>query len=307
MLFPVSLMEVPFPGSLFIQKDNNGELHFEYLASLDVFFPLLHGPFGEDGTVQGLLEMNGSSYVGSAVLGSAICMDKAICKDILFAHQLPVLDYEVFYKQDIHEHLEQVTQRSEAISAYPLYVKPANLGSSVGITKCTNREMLISGLQNASQYDLRVIVEKGIPSAREFEISVLGNTKPEASVPGEIVPSDDFYTYQAKYHDDRTQLIIPAEIDDDVKQYMQQIAVKAFMVVDCAGMARVDFLMDSNTEELFISEINTIPGFTPNSMYPKLWQASGKNYSDLIDSLIELALARKNERDALKHTFGDQT
>jgi D-alanine-D-alanine ligase len=269
---------------------------------LDVVFPVLHGPFGEDGTVQGFLELVGVPYVGAGVMASAAGMDKAICKDIFRAHGLPMVAHRVFLRKQWHSHPEQVLAECEAALNYPMFVKPANLGSSVGIHKAKDRTDLEAGLTDAARYDRKLIVEQGV-EAREIEVSVLGNDDPIASVPGEIIPSREFYSYAAKYIDNSSGLIIPAPLSPDHTHLIQQLAIMAFKALDCAGLARVDFLLEKATGEVFVNELNTIPGFTPISMYPKLWQASGLSYRELIDRLIELALERHADKQSSQTTF----
>ena len=273
------------------------------LYSLDVIFPVLHGTFGEDGTVQGLFELADVAYVGANVLGSAVSMDKGLCKDVLRANGLPVLDSMVVTRADIQNDLQAVIHQAESLAPYPLFTKPANLGSSVGISKCRNRSDLLEGLMEAAAYDRRVLVEQGIQNPREIEVSVLGNQDARASVPGEVLPSGDFYTYAAKYLDDRSELVIPAPLSKEATRRIRELAVQAFKVTDGSGMARVDFLIDPRDDEIYVSEINTIPGFTKISMYPKLWEASGLSYANLIDRLIELALERKADRDKTERQF----
>lgn len=275
----------------------------EPISVLDIVFPVLHGTFGEDGTLQGLLEMTDLAYVGSGVLGSAVGMDKALFKDVMRAHGLPVVESITVTRGEVERDIEGVIARSEALAAYPLFTKPANLGSSVGITKCRTRSDLYEGLMEAASYDRRVMIERGIANAREIEVSVLGNDQPEVSVPGEVRPSADFYTYEAKYLDDRSELVIPADLPETTRERVRQIAAEAYRAADCAGMARADFLVDPRTGEVYISEINTIPGFTRISMYPKLWEASGLTYAALVNRLIELALQRKAERDHTERQF----
>jgi D-alanine-D-alanine ligase len=223
-------------------------------------------------------------------------MDKGIFKDVMRAHSIPILEEVVVLRREVESDMETVIAKAEALAPYPLFVKPANLGSSVGVSKCRNRSDLYEGLLDAARYDRRVMVERGV-SAREIEVSVLGNDDPQASTVGEIIPSADFYSYAAKYLDDRSQLIIPAQISDDQTKQVQSLAVRAFKATDCSGMARVDFLLDRDSDELYLNELNTIPGFTSISMYPKLWNASGITYPDLVDRLVELALERKADRD----------
>jgi D-alanine-D-alanine ligase len=218
------------------------------------------------------------------------------------ANNIPVLDSVVVLRSETAENMDEVLERAERVAPYPLFVKPSNLGSSVGITKCRTRADLIEGIMDAARYDRRVLVERGI-RAREIEVSVLGNDRPQASLPGEIIPAAEFYTYDAKYHDDRSQLLIPAPIDDETTRRARTLAVQAYAASDCAGLARVDFLLDKEDNRLYVNELNTIPGFTQISMYPKLWEASGLPYPQLIDRLIELAMERKQERDHTERRY----
>ncbi len=265
------------------------------LRQQDVVFPLLHGPFGEDGTVQGFLELEGIPYVGAGVTASAVAMDKVLTKAVLQAHGIPVVPFEVVFEVDFQDDPAGVVRGLREQFPLPVFVKPANLGSSIGITKVKRWDDLAEALTLAFQYDTKVLVEQGIP-AREIEVSVLGNERPEASVPGEIRPSREFYDYEAKYLDDRSELLIPAPLSPAQVQAFQDLAIRAYRAIDAAGMARIDFLLDRETGAMYVNEINTIPGFTPISMYPKLWEASGLPYPDLIDRLIELALARAQTR-----------
>lgn len=258
---------------------------------LDVVFPVLHGPFGEDGTVQGLFELGGIPYVGAAVAASAVGMDKALMKDVFRAHGLPVLDYVVLKRRDWEAAPAAAVAAVESELSYPVFTKPANMGSSVGVRKCNDRDQLRAGLAEAARYDRKMLAEQGVP-AREIEVSVLGNEEPMASVAGEIIPSREFYSYAAKYLDDASDLLIPAPLSDGQMAEVRRLAVDAYQAIDCAGMARVDFLLDQETGDLYLNELNTIPGFTPISMYPKLWEASGISYTELIDRLIQLALER---------------
>lgn len=276
----------------------------EPIATIDVVFPVLHGTFGEDGTLQGLLEMAALPYVGCGVLASSVAMDKGLFKQVMKAEGLPVLDYVVINASDIREHPETVLDVAETVGDYPLFTKPANLGSSVGVTKCAVRSDLIEGLMEAARYDRRVIVEAGI-QAREIEVSVLGNEVPRASVPGEVVPSDEFYSYRAKYIDDASELHIPAPVDGATRERIRELAVRAYRAIDGAGMARADFLMDKVSGEVFVNELNTIPGFTKISMYPKLWEASDLPYPELCDRLIELAFERQAAKDGLQRAYGE--
>ncbi|HZU87037.1 MAG TPA: D-alanine--D-alanine ligase family protein [Anaerolineaceae bacterium] len=291
---------LPAAGDCQLYAIDGGKL--TSIAHLDVIFPVLHGTFGEDGTMQGLLELADVAYVGAGVLGSAVGMDKALFKDVMNTRGIPVLESAVFSRSQLQQDLPAVMARCEQVAPYPLFVKPANLGSSVGITKCRSHSDLLEGLMEAARYDRRILVERGI-SAREIEVSVLGNDQPRASIPGEIRPSDDFYTYRAKYIDNQSELIIPARLSEAQAAEVMDLAVRTYSAIDCAGMARVDFLVDKETGKVFVNEINTIPGFTQISMYPKLWQASGLPYPALVDELIRLALERKSERDHTERQF----
>jgi D-alanine-D-alanine ligase len=243
-------------------------------------------------------------YIGAGVLGSAVGMDKALFKDVMRTYQIPVLESIVVTRRQIQDNIEKVIGDAQKVSAFPLFVKPANLGSSVGVTKCRNHSDLYEGLMEAAEYDRRVMIERGLQKPREIEVSVLGNENPQASLPGEVVPSDDFYTYNAKYIDGRSELIIPAPLPAEQVENIRRIAVQAYQAIDGAGMARVDFLLDQATQAIYVSEINTIPGFTRISMYPKLWEASGVSYPVLIDRLIELAFERKADRDHTRRQYG---
>lgn len=273
------------------------------IAGLDVVFPVLHGTYGEDGTLQGLLEMADIAYVGAGVLGSSVGMDKALFKDLMRANNIPVVPSILVNRSRIEKDLQAVMDEADALSAYPLFVKPANLGSSVGVSKCINRSDLYEGLLEAGQFDRRILIEMGV-NAREIEVSVLGNDEPEVSIPGEIRPQEDFYSYEAKYILDNSELIIPAVLSPEQVTAIQKYAVKAYCAADCAGMARADFLLDKVTGNIYLNEINTIPGFTSISMYPKLWEATGLPYPQLIDRLISLALERKADRDRTQHSYG---
>ena len=263
---------------------------------LDVVFPVLHGPFGEDGTVQGLLELANVPYVGAGVLASSVGMDKAAMKLVFAAKDLPMCDYEVVMKRDWLRDERAVLQQIVSRLGFPVFVKPANLGSSVGISKAKHVAELRTAIKLAADFDRKIVVKAAVPKAREIEVAVLGNDDPEASVPGEIIPSREFYDYDAKYLDEGSRLLIPAPVDDAVAQEARSMAVRAFQSVDAAGMARVDFFMERTTGRLLLNELNTIPGFTRISMYPKLWEASGLPYPKLIERLVELAIERFNDR-----------
>jgi len=297
-LTPIALLPEPHKQALFLRKGDK----LESLPPVDVFFPVTHGTFGEDGTLQGLLELADVAYVGCGVLASAVGMDKSLFKDVMRANNIPVVESVLINRTNILSGIDSSIDQIENSFPYPVFVKPANLGSSVGITKCRTRSDLYEGLLEAAQYDRRVLVESGI-NAREIEVSVLGNSDVIASLPGEVCPSDDFYTYDAKYLDENSELIIPAKLTDVQTSTCQDLAIRAFRAIDGAGMGRVDFLLDRETDELYLSEINTIPGFTKISMYPKLLQAIGISYESLVEKLIELALLRKSERDHTLHTY----
>jgi D-alanine-D-alanine ligase len=267
---------------------------------LDVIFPVLHGPYGEDGTVQGLLELANVPYVGAGVLGSAVGMDKAVMKQLFAAHGLPVAPYLVTLRREWERDGTSVTARVGAELGYPVFVKPANLGSSVGISKAKNDTELNEAVRLAADFDRKIVIEAAVPKAREIECAVLGNDEPEASIAGEVVPSREFYDYEAKYLDEGSKLFIPAPITDEQLAEVQRLSIAAFRAVDGAGMSRVDFLMDGGTGRLYLNEVNTIPGFTTISMYPKLWEASGLLYPDLVHRLITLALERHAEKQQLR-------
>jgi D-alanine-D-alanine ligase len=276
----------------------------EVVSGLDVVFPVLHGTYGEDGTVQGLLELADIPYVGAGVLASSVAMDKALFKTVMEAHGLPVVEWALILSEEIQRDPAAAAGRAEKVGAYPLFAKPANLGSSVGISKARGRSDMVEGLLEAARYDRRVLVERGV-RAREIEVSVLGNEAPQASVPGEIIPSDEFYSYRAKYIDDASQLLIPAPLDEGTSDRARRLAVEAFRAIDGAGMARADFLLDQDTGDLYLNELNTIPGFTRISMYPKLWDASGLAYPALMDRLILLAMERQAQKDRLERRYGE--
>jgi D-alanine-D-alanine ligase len=295
-LLPASLHPDPSKPGLYVIRSSGEREVLEKLTDVDVYFPVLHGSYGEDGTLQGLFEMADVAYVGAGVIGSALGMDKGVFKEVMRAQNIPVVEAAIVLRSEIEKDMESVVRRAEGVSAYPLFIKPANLGSSVGVTKCRSRSDIAEGLMEAAQYDRRVLVERGVPDPREIEVSVLGNDEPVASVPGEIVPGADFYSYDAKYVLDNSELVIPAPLTAAQTAQIKDLAVRAFKAVDACGMARVDFLL-SKTGEIFLNEINTIPGFTKISMYPKLWEASGLPYAELVNRLIALALERKAERD----------
>src|SRR5882757_650196 len=268
--------------------------------NVDVIFPVLHGTFGEDGTIQGLLELADIAYVGAGVLGSSAGMDKDVMKSLFQAAGLPIVKHVTVLRGNWERDPKKVQRLVESKLKYPMFVKPANLGSSVGISKAHDRKELGPAIEEAAKFDRKIVIEQGVggnkQKAREIECSVLGNDTPEASVPGEIVPGKEFYDYAAKYVDEGSQLIIPAKLSRAETKQIQQLAINAFKAVDCSGLARVDFLMDPKNRKIYLNEINTMPGFTAISMYPKLWAASGLGYSDLIERLIQLGQERYEEK-----------
>ena len=273
--------------------------------NVDVIFPVLHGTFGEDGTIQGLLELADIPYVGAGVLGSAAGMDKDIMKSLFIAAGIPIVKHVTLLRSMWEKEPKKVAKLVGKLK-YPVFVKPANLGSSVGISKAHNRKELGPAIEEAAKFDRKIVIEQGVggakEKAREIECSVLGNDEPAASVPGEIVPGKEFYDYTAKYVDEGSQLIIPAKLSKSETKKVQDLAIAAFKAVDCSGLARVDFLMDPKTRKIYLNEINTMPGFTAISMYPKLWAASGLAYADLIDRLIQLGIERHEDKKKNQYT-----
>jgi D-alanine-D-alanine ligase len=301
-LLPCVILPDPSKPWLYTLHSTDHTQTLEKLTDLDVVFPVLHGTYGEDGTLQGLLEMTDLAYVGAGVTGSSVGMDKAVFKDIMIATGIPTVESILVLRSEIEKDIEAVIRRAETVASYPLFIKPANLGSSVGITKCSQRADLGEALLEAAAYDRRVLVERGL-DAREIEVSVLGNDDPQASVPGEVLPSREFYSYESKYIDGTSGLLIPAPLPSGIAEEIHRMAVSAFKAIDCAGMARVDFFLEKTTGTVYLNELNTIPGFTSISMYPKLWEASGLSYARLVDRLVELALERKAERDRTERRF----
>ncbi|MFH1890077.1 MAG: D-alanine--D-alanine ligase family protein [Candidatus Kuenenbacteria bacterium] len=273
---------------------------------IDVVFPVLHGTYGEDGTIQGLFELADLPYVGSGVLGSATAMDKITQKKLCQTAQIPIADWiwlskkEWLWLKKNKNVFKKWLAGTEKRLKYPMFIKPSNLGSSVGISKVKNRQELVNAINLAAKFDRRVVIEKGIKDAMEIEVAVIGNEKPEASAPGQIIPSNEFYDYKAKYVEDKSEEVIPAPLSKDISRKIQDMACEAFKLLDCAGMARVDFFVTKKPWKIYLSELNTIPGFTPISMYPKLWQASGVSYSKLLDILIKLAMERYSEKRQLQ-------
>jgi D-alanine-D-alanine ligase len=282
------------------------------VLQLDVVFPVLHGTFGEDGTMQGLFELAGLAYVGSGVLGSATGMDKEIMKRLFLAAGLPITRHITFLRSEWQKSPKKIVARLETSLKYPLFVKPANLGSSVGINKAHDRKELGPAIEVAAGFDRKIVVEQAVGArgnrnrmgkARELEVAVLGNDEPIASVAGEIVPGKEFYDYEAKYLSEGSEAIIPAKLTRQQTRQVREMAIAAFRACDCAGLARVDFLLEAgDSGRLYLNEINTMPGFTSISMYPKLWEASGIKYRDLITRLIELALQRKAEQEQISYS-----
>ena len=268
--------------------------------ALDVIFPMLHGPNGEDGTIQGMLELANVPYVGAGVLASAVGMDKASMKVHFIARGLPVGPYRVVMMREWRANPARVAAELEQALGFPMFVKPANLGSSVGISKVKSAGEIRTAMDLAGSYDRKIVVEAAIPDAREIECGVLGNDEPEASVPGEIVPSREFYDYESKYLDEGSAAIIPAELPADLARKVQELSIEAFKSIDGAGMSRVDFLLSRGDDALYLNEVNTIPGFTTISMFAKLWAASGVTYPALLDRLIALALERHAEKQLLR-------
>jgi len=293
-------------GNALIRTDNNQRLEKNSnLERIDIIFPILHGPHGEDGTIQGLLELANIPYVGSGVAASAISMDKDFMKIIFQQKNLPILKWMTIKRKEWQKNKEKILSLIRNDFEYPLFVKPANLGSSVGITKVHKKEELEKAINLASSYDSKILIEEGLEDVREIECAVLGNDEPRASVVGEVRPAGEFYDYDSKYIDGGTQLIIPAELPDDVSKKVQEIALRAFKAVDAVGMARVDFFVSKKENKIYLNEINTIPGFTSVSMYPRLWVASGMPYSELIDRLIQLALERHQDKNQNKISYDE--
>ncbi len=296
---------VPHPGeeTLLTFERSNGETpgrENAYVAglALDVIFPVLHGPFGEDGTVQGLLELSGIPYVGSGVLASSVAMDKAMMKTAFAARGLPMVPHLVVWREQWEASPAEVTAMVGGTLSFPVFVKPANLGSSVGISKVKAAGELAAAMRLALEFDRKIVVEAGVPAAREIECSVVGNDRPDASLPGEILPSREFYDYEAKYVEESTALV-PAPLDEAITAEVRRLATEAFLAVEASGFARVDFLLSRETGRLYVNEINTIPGFTTISMFPKLWEATGLGYGALLDRLVDLAF----ERHAVRQSF----
>ncbi|MGI9318834.1 MAG: D-alanine--D-alanine ligase family protein [bacterium] len=270
---------------------------------LDVIFPVLHGTFGEDGTIQGVFEMAGIPYVGCGVAASAIAMDKALAKQVFSAANIPQAPCIIITRTEWNTGSEAINLQIEDTLGYPIFVKPANMGSSVGVSKASDQDSLIKAIQTAFEYDNKIVVEQSMENCHEVECAVLGNQDPIASQVGEIIPGAEFYDYQTKYIDDKTETLIPATISDAAAKNVQELSVKAFKAIDGTGLSRVDFFVHRESQEVYLNEINTLPGFTPISMYPKMWAASGVPYDELIDRLVELAIEQHRSRAALKRSF----
>jgi len=295
----------PMPGAnhsaLIPFETHSAELHAaQNPIDVDIIFPVLHGTFGEDGTIQGLLELADIAYVGAGVLGSAAGMDKDVMKRLFRDAGLPIVKHVTVLRGAWRDEPKKARRQIESALKYPVFVKPANLGSSVGISKVHDGSELAAAMDEAARFDRKLVIEEGVGGgkrkAREIECSVLGNDQPIASVAGEVVPIKEFYDYNAKYLDEGSELIIPAKLPKAKQKEVQQLAIAAFQAVDCSGLGRVDFLMDPRSKKLYVNEINTIPGFTSISMYPKLWAATGIPYPELIDRLIQLGLERHREK-----------
>ncbi|HEY8477214.1 MAG TPA: D-alanine--D-alanine ligase [Chloroflexota bacterium] len=300
-LTPVALLPDPTQRALLTLDGASGSLS-SALGRVDVVFPVLHGTNGEDGTVQGLLELANVPYVGAGVLGSAVGMDKVTMKDLFVRHGLPVVEHLAVRRRHWETHPRSVVEQVEDVVGYPCFVKPANLGSSVGVTKVRSREELVAAMNLAAEYDRKLLVERAV-DAREVECGVLGNEEPVASVVGEVVPRREFYDYQAKYLDEETQLIIPAQIPEATAEAIRAMAIRAFKAVGCEGLARVDFFLTRDTGQVYVNELNTMPGFTTMSMYPRMWAATGLSFSALLDRLIELAIERYQDKQRCRTTY----
>ena len=297
-------LELHSSGNLVAQTGSTMQSHAPARPPmLDVVFPILHGPFGEDGTMQGVLETAGLPYVGCGVAASALAMDKVLAKLVFAASGIPQAPYMIAETVEWQQNQNRIIDLVEQKLEYPMFVKPANMGSSVGISKAGDRHGLIDAASLAFQFDNKVVIENSMENCREIECSVLGNEYPQASVPGEIIPGAEFYDYHTKYIDDKSQLVIPAPLDDETTRRVQSLAIEAFRAIDGRGLARVDFFVNRSTNAVILNEVNTMPGFTPISMYPKLWAASGIAYEDLIDKLIELAITHFESKQSLKRTF----
>ncbi len=294
------------PQDLVFQKSLSDALaNLFHNKTYDVAVPLLHGTFGEDGTIQGLLEMADLPYVGTGVMASSIGMDKVMMKKVFAEAGLPQCKFVAFSQTQWKQQPGTWIEKTEQLLGYPNFIKPANAGSSVGISKAKNRLQLLDAIELAFKFDRKIVIEEAI-DAREVEVSVLGHHQISASVVGEIVPSNEFYDYQAKYLDGKSQMIIPADLPEETSEHLRMLAIQAFQELDGSGLSRVDFFVERTTNQVYLNEINTMPGFTPFSMYPLLWKASGKSYDELLDELIELAFVRHQERAELQYSIENE-
>ena len=293
-------------GLVVLKQNENGEYIFDRTIQIDIIFPVLHGTYGEDGVIQGLFELSGIPYIGCGVTACACGMDKIVMKRLFKCAGLNVTEDIYFYRMTWQKDKASIISKCETLG-YPLFVKPANTGSSVGISKAHNKIELEKAIDLACEYDIRIQVETSVEKAREIEVAVLGNSEPRASIPGEIVPSNEFYDYEAKYESGKSKALVPAEINEKLQEEIRFKAKTAYTAIGCEGLARVDFLLDPKTEELFINEVNTLPGFTSISMYPTLWGATGIPYEELLDRLIYLALERFAERKKNSVKGGNKT
>ena len=292
---PVAML--PEPGRAGLVKTGGPGRALEPAARLDVVFPALHGTYGEDGAIQGLLEMADVPYVGAGVLGSAVGMDKDVQKRLFRQAGIPVLDFAMYLRSEFEREPDRVMDQIERRPGYPCFVKPCNLGSSVGVSKAKDRSGLEAALKDAAMYDRKLLVEQAAVDAHEVECSVLGNDDPIASLPGEILPAREFYDYKAKYYDSRSRTEVPARLPAAVIENIRETAIRCFKATDCAGMARVDFFVSRKDHSIFVNEINTIPGFTKISMYPQMWEATGITYQELLTRLIDLAIERHKDKN----------
>jgi D-alanine-D-alanine ligase len=294
---------LPDPRKQALVKLSGEQIDAASDVPVDVIFPIIHGRHGEDGALQGLLEIADVPYVGSGILGSALAMDKVLAKEVLRQANIPVAPSVHFLAHEFRAGPDDWMLRCERTLKYPMFVKPANAGSSVGITKAHNKGELKDGILGAAMIDDKILVEKAVKDAREIEVSVLGNSHPDASIPGEIIPSNEFYDYDAKYVDGSSRTEIPAKLSKPIIKKLHTLARKAFAALNCSGMARVDFLLSRGSNTIILNELNTIPGFTPISMFPKLWEASGVSYPELLDTLIHLALERYAAKKKLETAY----
>ena len=296
-------LELHDSGNLKSQKELTNTESPISEPKLDIVFPVLHGTFGEDGAMQGALEMAGLPYVGCGVAASALAMDKALAKKIFESADIPQAPYIIATQHEWQQQSDNLLEVLQDGLGFPIFVKPANMGSSVGVSKANNKEESIIAINHALQFDTKIVIEQSMENCREIECAVLGNQEPEASVLGEIIPGAEFYNYETKYIDDKTKLVVPASLDPKTTEQVQALSIASFKAIDGRGLARVDFFVNKTTNAIVLNEINTLPGFTPISMYPRLWAASGLAYADLIDRLIELAMEHHRSKQSLKRAF----